>query len=168
MARHKKHKKTHHRRRMGAAGKRGLLGGLMEGLEIIGGMAGGVLLGRFVNNMINSPTATTPTISPTMLGGGEAAVSAVVINKVKRSGLKAVVAGFGGNGLIYALGNSGMKLLPTAIGYGPDPMHRPMNIGGFREVPKIGFPQPGAIGRTGQTGDRERARMVRTYAGIYG
>ncbi len=168
MPRHHRHKKTHHRRRrMGATGKRGLLGGLMEGLEIVGGMAAGVLLGRFVNNMVNSPTATTHTISPAMLGGGEAVVSAVVINKVKRTGLKAVIAGFGGNGAIYALGNSGMKLLPTAIGYGPDPMHR-RTMQGFREVPKIGFPQPPAIGRTGQTGDRERARMIRTYAGIYG
>jgi hypothetical protein len=164
----KKHHKKKHRRRMGAAGKRGLMGGLMEGFALIGGAAAGMVAGRLLNNMINPTTTITPSISPTMLGIGEAAIAAFAVGKIKSTGLKAVAVGLGANGLGYALGNAGMKILPTAIGYGPDPMHRPMAMQGFREVPKIGFPQPGAIGRTGDTGDRERARIARMYAGVYG
>ncbi len=162
MARKRHHKrKTHHRRRV--SGFR--MGGLKEALMMTAGVAGGIIGGRLLNNMINPATATTPHVSPTILGGGEFIVGGYVSTKMKNPFIKGALLGLAGNGVGYALGSKGMNILPAAIGYGPDPMHRPTRgqLQGFRDVPKIGFPKPGAIGA-----GRDMGRMRRQYAGVYG
>lgn len=162
MARKRHHKKrTHHRRRVSGF----KMGGLKDALMTTAGVAGGIIMGRIVNNMVNPSTAATPTVSPTILGGGEAIVGGYLSTKMRNPILKGAIMGFAGNGAMYALGSKGLNVLPAAIGYGPDPMHRPTRaqLQGFRDVPKIGFPKPGAIGA-----GRDGARMRRQYAGVYG
>jgi hypothetical protein len=165
MARKKKHKKVHHRRRshsgMGAINA----AGIMQGLKLIGAVTGGFLVTRVINNQLAK--MTTPP-SGTMVGAGELAVGALLAVKVKHPLVKAVGVGMGASGGITLLGSSGLKLLPATIGYAPH------NIGpGFRQVPmvgnfpkpnQIGFPKPANIGAS----DIDRRRMHRMYAGIYG
>ncbi len=162
MARKRHHKrKTHHRRRVSGF----KLGGLKEIAMTVAGVAGGIIGGRMINNMVNPSTAVTPHISPTILGAGEMVVGGFAATKMKNLLLKGVAMGFAGNGAMYALSSRGLNLLPASIGYGPDPMHRPSRgqLQGFRDVPKIGFPKPGAIGAS-----RDAGRMRRQYAGVYG
>lgn len=174
MAKKKKGSKKKGGRRVGSlpAG-----GGIMGLVAAVVGVGAGIIGGRMLNNMVNPSTATTPSISPTILGAGEAAVGAVVAAKVNKPGMmnlfiKGAALGVGGNGVMYALSSKGLGLLPATIGYGPDPMHRALNratMQGFRDVPKIGgparFPAPGAIGSPMH--DRA-ARIRRAYAGVYG
>jgi hypothetical protein len=162
-------KKTHHHkkgRRVGAAKE----GGLMESLALVVGVGFGIIGGRLLNNMVNPATATTTTVSPTILGLAEAGAGGFAASKLKKPGavnklIKGLAYGVGGNGLMYSLSSKGLGLLPATIGYGPDPMHSPSRaqLQGFRDVPKIGFPKPNSIGA-----NRDRSRMARQYAGVYG
>jgi hypothetical protein len=166
MAKKKKSPKKYHRRRVGGM----KTGGLVEALAGVFGVGAGVIAGRMLNNVFNPSTAATPSISPTILGLAEFGAGAFVGTKLKKPGMvytliKGVAYGVGGNGLMYAMSSKGLALLPATIGYGPDAMHRPnrAQLQGFRDVPKIGFPKPGAIGA-----QRDRSRMARQYAGVYG
>jgi hypothetical protein len=161
MARRKKHKKTTHRRRIGGFG--GKLD-IKSGLMMVAGATLGVLGGRLLNATM-VPATGTPTIPPTILGFGEAAIGGLVAVKAANPFFKGAGAGIAGNGMVFALGTKGLAFLPASIGYGPDPMHRPSRaqLTGYREVPKIGFPKPNAIGAT-----RERRRQANMYAGVYG
>lgn len=154
MARRKKHRKTHHRRRVGAIHSGGIVGGLIT----IGAGVAGVVVSKVVNNMVSS-------MSGTIMGAAELGVGAIGVAKLRHPMAKAFAAGVGINGGFTLLGAKGLAVLPASIGYGPDPMHRYTRpqMQGFREVPKIGFPKPNAIGAA-----RDRNRMHRIYAGVYG
>lgn len=163
MAKKKHHKKPHHKRRVSGIG-----GGFGAALAGVAGAGLGVIAGRMVNNMINPSTAATASVSPTILGAAEAAAGAFIATKTKKPGamgniVRGLAVGFGGNGLMYALSSKGLGWLPATMGYGPDLMNRPnrAQLTGFRDVPKIGFPQPGVIGAS----DRAHVRRV---AGVYG
>lgn len=155
MARRKRHKKTtHRRRRVGAIHA----AGAMEAVKCVGGVFLGIVVGKVVNNMLS-------TTSGTILGGAEAAAGVLGVMKLRGSLLKGVATGVAANGAFTLLGSKGLAVLPASIGYGPDPMHRYTRpqMQGFREVPKIGFPKPNAIGAA-----RDKNRMHRIYAGVYG
>jgi hypothetical protein len=156
----RKHKKTKHRRRVGGINK----AGIKEGLMMIAGSTLGIIGGRLLNATM-VPATGTATIPPTLLGAGEALLGGWVAVKAKHGFIKGMAAGIAGNGAVFALGSKGMAILPAAVGYGPDPMHRPSRaqLQGFRDVPKIGFPKPSVIGA-----QRDRRRMASMYAGVYG
>ena len=151
MARKKRGKKTHKRRRMGATGR----GSMMEGVKAVLGVTLGIIGGRLINS-------TMSTTDGKLLGGGEAIAGGLVAVKAKNVLVKGIGAGLAGNGVLYALGSKGLNVVPASMGYGPPMQQGYRSINGYRDVPKIGFPKPGAIGR-----DRESSRMARMYAGIY-
>lgn len=155
MARRKRHKTTHHRRRrVGAIHTGGIMGAV---IQVLAGF-GGVVAAKVVNNMLTS-------MSGTIMGAAETGIGVIGIAKLKHPIARAVAAGVGINGVSTLLGAKGLAVLPASIGYGPDPMHRYTRpqMQGFREVPKIGFPKPNAIGAA-----RDKNRMHRIYAGVYG
>lgn len=119
----------------------------------------GVVAGRLLNNSIS-------TMDGKLVGAGELLVGGALVVKGKSILVKGIGAGLGANGVLYGLGSKGLNVLPASMGYGP-PMqqgYRAMN--GYRDVPKIGFPKPGNIGRV-QPSNMEMARMARMYAGVY-
>lgn len=165
MAKKKKGAKKHHRR-VGAVRS----GGLVESLAAVFGVGAGIIVGRMLNNVVNPATSATTNVSPTILGLAEFGAGGFAVTKLKKPGavnmlVKGAALGLGGNGLMYAVGSKGLGLLPATVGYGPDPMHRPTRaqLQGFRDVPKIGFPKPNSIGD-----NRDKSRMARQYAGVYG
>ncbi len=155
MARKKKKKGHHTRRRVGGIGKENVKTAAMY---IIGGIAG-VVAGRMLNNSM----ATT---SGTMMGAGEVIVGGAMAWKIKHPLGKGIGIGLAANGGLYALGSKGMNMLPAAIGYGPPMQQGYRAMTGYRDVPSIGFPKPGAIGN-GRQPNLESSRMARMYAGIY-
>lgn len=163
MARRKKSKKTHHRRRMSGI----KMGGVGQAAMDILAVAVGMLGGRYVNATL------IPTMSPTLVGFAEAGVGALGLMKAKKMPIKLLLAGFGANGAAYALGAKGLAVLPASIGYGPDSavQYNPAGMSGYRNVPKIGFPKPGNIGfpKPPVVGgmNRDNQRMARMYAGVY-
>lgn len=152
MARKKKHKKTHRRRRVGALPT----GGIMGGVVTVGAGLAGVVIGKVVANMLTS-------MSGTIVGAVQTGVGVFGVAKLKSPLTRAFAAGVGINGAMTLVGSKGLAILPASIGYGPNPMHAVSRMAGYREVPKIGFPKPGVIGA-----DRDRRRMARMYAGVYG
>lgn len=154
MAKKKKKHSTHKRRRISGIGT-----GLKETAMLLLGATGGVLAGRFANSMV-------PNMSGTIAGGVEVGVGGLIAVK---GGKYAIVKGLGvgiaANGLAYALGAKGLKVLPASMGYGPPGPMPYRSVSGYREVPKIGnFPRPNAIGRAN---NMEAARVARMYAGVY-
>ena len=167
MARRRRKKVHHRRRRVGAFGGSAAI---KEALMMTAGATLGIMGGRLLNSTLApvgmTPTTTGITLSPTILGAGEAALGGIVAAKAKHGFIKGMAMGVAGNGAVFMLGSRGLGLLPASIGYGPDLMHRPSRamLQGFRDVPKIGnFPKPGAIGA-----QRDRRRMATQYAGVYG
>ena len=126
-------------------------------MYILGGI-GGVIAGRLLNNAM-------ATMDGKIMGTGEVIVGGALVWKAKPALLKGVGLGLAANGGLYFAGSKGINILPAAIGYGPPMQYGYRSINGYREVPKIGFPKPGSIGR-GQP-NMESSRMARMYAGIY-
>lgn len=153
----RKKKKTHHRkgRRMGATGK----GAVMEGIKLGAGVLLGILGSRFLNSSMSS-------MDGKILGLGEVVVGGAVVVKARHPFVKGFGAGVAGNGGAYALGVKGLNVLPASVGYGPPNTQVNRAITGFRDVPTIGFPKPGNIGRV-QPNNMEMARQARMYAGVY-
>jgi hypothetical protein len=153
MARKKKGKKSKTRRRVGGISKEGIK---TVAMYIAGGIAG-VVGGRLINN-------TMATTNGTLMGGAEVLVGGAIAFKVKNPLMKGIGIGLAANGGLYALGSKGLAVLPASMGYGPPMQQGYRSINGYRDVPKIGFPKPNAIGRSN---NMESSRVARMYAGIY-
>lgn len=163
MARRKKHKKVHHRRRSGGMGAIHATG-IMHAVKLIGAVTGGFLVTRLINNQLATMSTS---MSGTMVGAGEVAVGTLLVAKARNPLFKAVGVGMGASGAITLTGSSGLKLLPATIGYAPHnitPGYRSVPMVGFPKPNAIGFPKPNAIGAA----DQDRRRRARMYSGVYG
>jgi|SRR5882672_291449 len=152
----RKKKKVHHKhhRRMGATISKA---NMKTAAMYVLGAIGGVVAGRLLNNAMS-------TMDGKLMGSAEVIAGGAMAWKIKAPLGKGIGIGLAANGGLYAFGSKGFNVLPASMGYGPPMQQGYRSMNGYQQVPKIGFPKPGAIGRHM---DRESSRMARQYAGIY-
>jgi hypothetical protein len=123
MAKRKKAKKVHRRRRMGSTG-------IMQSLQTAGGVVAGAVLASFVNSAVKKSLTTAPALT----GGAIGVLGGIMLPKFMHSPIMQSV----GNGMIAAGGlfmlNDSILSIPGISGVPNMPMVNATKYGQWRKV----------------------------------